>query len=107
MDVKDADSVRQIVQNLYKNVGFPTPRLLCNVAGTSISSKFLETPIVDFKRLMEINYLGSVHITKPFLPHMISSPGKKTILFTSSAAGQVGIFGYSAYTPTKYALKGF
>lgn len=107
IDVMDADLVRQSVQNLYKNVSIPPPSLLCNVAGTSISSKFLETPIIEFKRLMEINYLGSVHITKAFLPHMISSPGRKAILFTSSAAGQVGIFGYSAYTPTKYALKGF
>mmetsp|Transcript_29291 Transcript_29291/g.48412 ORF Transcript_29291/g.48412 Transcript_29291/m.48412 type:complete len:180 (+) Transcript_29291:587-1126(+) len=30
-----------------------------------------------------------------------------TIVLTSSAGGQVGVFGYTAYTPTKFALRGF
>ena len=31
----------------------------------------------------------------------------RTIVFTSSAAGQVGVYGFTAYSPTKFALRGF
>jgi len=61
---------------------------------------------------MAINYFGTVYATRAFLPFMVedSNEGTKsrsTIVLTSSAAGQVGVFGYTAYSPTKYALRGF
>lgn len=82
------------------------PTLLFNVAGTSSANKFLDTDIEEFEKLMKVNYFGSVYTTRAFLPYMINKKLKSTIVFTSSAAGQVGIFGFCAYSPTKYALRG-
>ena len=95
----------------------PAPSLLFNVAGASSSGTFLDTDSKEFERLMSINYLGSVNTTKAFLPFMVvgctsvrpgivKKPPPRTIVFTSSAASQVGIYGYTAYSPTKYALRG-
>ncbi len=55
---------------------------------------------------MQTNYLGTVYCTKCVVEKMKS---RKTgrIVFISSQAGQIGIFGYTAYSPTKFALKGF
>ncbi|CAF1565341.1 unnamed protein product, partial [Adineta ricciae] len=52
-----------------------------------------------------INYLGSVYCTQACLPSM-KRRGTGRIVFLSSQAGQLGVFGYTSYCSTKYALKG-
>ena len=54
---------------------------------------------------MNINYIGTVNVTRVCLPYLRKEGG--AIAFTSSAAGQVGVFGYTAYSPSKFALTGF
>ena len=56
--------------------------------------------------MMRINYLGSVFCTKSVIDSMKSRKFGR-IVFVSSQAGQIGIFGYSAYSATKFALRGF
>lgn len=52
-----------------------------------------------------MNVLGGVHATKAVLDSMIA---RKTgaIVFISSLAGQLGLHGYTAYSTTKFALRG-
>ena len=52
-----------------------------------------------------MNVMGSIHATKAVLDSMIS---RKTgaVVFISSMAGQVGLHGYTAYSTTKFALRG-
>jgi 3-dehydrosphinganine reductase len=85
--------------------------MLFNVAGTSTSAAFVDTDYKEFLRLVDINYLGSAYATRAFLPHMISKgttdhPHPRAIVFTSSQAGQLGVYGYTAYSASKYALRG-
>ena len=54
---------------------------------------------------MRINYLGSIHCTQACLP-MMKQRGTGRIVFISSQAGQLGVFGYTSYCSTKFALKG-
>jgi 3-dehydrosphinganine reductase len=49
--------------------------------------------------------LGSVYSTRAVLPCM-KQRGRGSIVFVSSQAGQVGIWGYSAYSASKFALRG-
>lgn len=60
--------------------------------------------MIDF--LVQTNYLGAVYCTKACLPSMRQSSSGRIVL-VSSQAGQIGIFGYTSYCPTKFALKGF
>ena len=83
----------------------PPPTVLFNVAGTAIPCRFLDADPTVFPHLMSTNYLGSVYTTRALVPHMIQNGGG-TVVLTSSAAGQAGIYGYSAYAPTKFALRG-
>ena len=109
VDVTNPKAIQKVAEEICKSSS-TTPDMLFNVAGTAISRSFLDADIGDFSHLMNLNYLGSVYTTKAFLPFMLAAHHKRdriNIMFTSSAAGQTGVYGYSAYTPTKFALRGF
>jgi 3-dehydrosphinganine reductase len=56
--------------------------------------------------MMEVNYYGALYVTKAFLPGLIARRSGH-IVNVVSTAGFVGIFGYSAYSASKFALRGF
>lgn len=55
--------------------------------------------------MIRINYTGSVYCTKAVVDSMKERKSGR-IVFVSSQAGQIGVFGYSAYSSTKFALRG-
>ena len=55
---------------------------------------------------MKLNTLGSIYPTKAVVEGL-KSRGKGIILFTCSQAGLLGIYGLSAYSASKYAVRGF
>ena len=91
------DSFVQMVDELGSVGG-----VVCN-AGLDNPGRFADKSPDEFRRLMEVNYLGSVHAAKAGLPYL--KPGA-FISFTSSMAGVLGIYGYSSYCPTKFAQIG-
>jgi 3-dehydrosphinganine reductase len=112
VNVGNFEAVKEMAEEIC-NDQVPPLTMIFNVAGTSVSGTFLDTDPSEFERLMNINYIGSVNTTKAFLPHMkpqynengaIISQG--IVVLTSSVAGQVGVYGFSAYSPTKFALRG-
>ena len=85
----------------------PIPTMLFNVAGTSSSASFIDTEYEEFDRLMNVNYLGTAYATRAFLPYMKSSSySPRSVIITSSMAGQCGVFGFTAYSASKFALRG-
>ncbi|MGH0116139.1 UNVERIFIED_CONTAM: hypothetical protein FKN15_074780 [Acipenser sinensis] len=79
--------------------------MLVNCAGITVAAKFEEVEVDCFKRLMAVNYLGSVYPTRAVIPTM-KERRMGRIVFVSSQAGQLGLFGYTAYSPSKFALRG-
>lgn len=77
--------------------------VIFNCAGIPYTTNYEEIPIEVYDKLCQTNLLGSIYMTRAFLPHM----ERGCIVLCSSAVGQVGMFGYSAYAPTKFALRGF
>lgn len=100
---KDYGSVEKAIHEAEGKLG-PVD-VLVNSAGFSVSGQFEDIPIEDFKRLLNVNYLGGVYATRVVLPQMKRRKAGR-ILFISSQAGQIGIFGFSAYSGSKFALKG-
>ncbi|XP_072014072.1 3-dehydrosphinganine reductase-like [Amphiura filiformis] len=80
--------------------------MLVNSAGTSTAGSFEEMDVSEFRKLMDVNYLGTVYPTKAVLPYM-KQQSQGRIVFVSSQAGQIGLFGYTAYSGSKFALMGF
>lgn len=107
VDVSDAIKIDEEAKKLSVS-GIPNITMLFNVAGTSTSASFLDTDYKEFDRLMNINYLGTAYATKAFLPYMRTGrKAPRAIVFTSSQAGQVGVYGFTAYSASKSALRGF
>jgi len=75
-------------------------------AGVAHPSRILETPPEVFEKMMRINYFGTVHTTRAFLPHMYDQKGGN-IGIVSSMLGFMGIYGYTAYAASKFAQVGF
>uniref|UniRef100_A0A667Z8J8 3-dehydrosphinganine reductase n=1 Tax=Myripristis murdjan TaxID=586833 RepID=A0A667Z8J8_9TELE len=100
---KDYGQVESVIKQAQEKLG-PVD-MLVNCAGMSISGKFEEVEVDRFKRLMEVNYLGSVYPTRAVITTM-KERRMGRIMFVSSQAGQIGLFGYTAYSPSKFALRG-
>ena len=102
VDISDYKAVEAAGKEIVKNGGPPT--LLFNNAGMAVVHAFYDVPVADFEKAIKCNYLGAVYMTRALLKDM---PSGSTIMMTSSMAGSVGVFGYTAYSPTKFALRGF
>lgn len=79
--------------------------LLVTCAGIVHPGYFEDLPVEEFEREMAVNYFGTLYAIKAVVPGMIER-GRGSIACISSAAGLLGVFGYSAYGPTKYAVRG-
>ena len=100
---QDIFPIEQAVSDAESELG--PVYLLVNCAGTSISGRFDETPLSEFKRMMDINYTGSVLTTRAVLPSM-KAQKESYIMFVSSVSGLFGLYGYSAYSASKFAVVG-
>lgn len=104
VDVSDAANLQKTAQDiLEKNDASKQKIYLFCCAGVAYPSKFEDLSADTFAKSVQTNQLGTIYTVQAFLPLM----SQGVIVFTSSAAGQVGIFGYTAYAPTKFALRGF
>jgi short-subunit dehydrogenase len=80
--------------------------ILVNNGGISQRSLVKDTEISVDKRLMEVNYLGTVALTKAILPHFIKNKSGHFVT-TTSIVGKIGTPLRSSYAASKHALHGF
>lgn len=80
--------------------------ILINNGGISQRSLALETGLDVDRRLMEVNYFGTMALTKTVLPHLLRQ-GAGRVAVVSSLVGKFGTPYRSAYAASKHALHGF
>ena len=80
--------------------------ILVNNGGISQRSLASETSLDVDKRIMNINYLGTVALTKALLPHFIENKNGQFVV-TTSIVGKIGTPLRSSYAASKHALHGF
>lgn len=78
---------------------------LFNNGGISQRSLAVETDMEVVRRVMEVNFFGTVALTKAVLPAMIANGGH--IIVTSSVMGKIGTKYRSTYAASKHALHGY
>ena len=103
-DVSDADQIDGAVSAAVDKFGEIGVLICC--AGAAECKTFEDTTRQEFAGLLDVNYLGSVFAVKAVLPSM-KRCGGGSIVLVSSQAGQLGLYGYTAYSPSKFALRGF
>ncbi|TXD50089.1 SDR family oxidoreductase [Polaribacter sp. IC073] len=87
-------------------VAFGKIDVLINNGGISQRSLVENTEISVDKRIMDINYLGTVALTKAILPHFIQNKAGQFAV-TTSIVGKIGTPLRSSYAASKHALHGF
>ncbi len=80
--------------------------VLITSAGVACADYFEAIPADAFERTMAVNYLGTVRAVRAVTAGM-RQRGRGAIVLISSGAAFHGFFGYTAYAPTKFALRGF
>jgi 3-dehydrosphinganine reductase len=101
-DVTDYPSLTRILGRWIERYG--SPDLVVNSAGVTYPGYFKDLDIDIFHWLMDVNYFGTLHVSKLLIPVMIER-GSGTIVNISSQAGFVSIFGYSGYSASKFAVR--
>lgn len=102
-DVTSFASCQDAIALAEERIG-PTD-ILVNNAGLSHRSAFAETDVDVIKRVMDINFWGSVYCTKVALPTIVERRG--AIVVISSTAGFAPLLGRTGYAASKHALHGF
>ncbi|MEY2924928.1 MAG: hypothetical protein RLZZ337_1476 [Bacteroidota bacterium] len=104
LDVTDENDILKAVSfvlDKYKKVD-----ILINNAGVSQRSLTKDITNEVGKALMDVNFYGSIHLTKALLPSMLDRNSGE-IAVMSSAAGKFGFPLRSYYAAAKHALHGF
>lgn len=104
LDLGDYESMAPKVEEAISFFG--RVDVLVNNGGVSQRSFAKDTDISVDKRLMDVNYLGTVALTKALLPHFIEQK-KGHFVVTTSIVGKIGTPLRSTYAATKHALHGF
>ncbi|CAF1088687.1 unnamed protein product [Rotaria sordida] len=98
-------NVQKAIEQACQYHGNRPVSILINNAAVFFAKTFDETTADEFEQMVRINYLGAVFCTKACLSSM-HQLGSGRIVLISSQAGQIGIYGYTSYCSTKFALKG-
>ncbi|XP_056616828.1 dehydrogenase/reductase SDR family member 7 [Triplophysa dalaica] len=104
LDLTDRASHKEKTQTALKHFG--DIDVLINNGGRTQRSIFIDTDVDVYEALMELNYLGTVSVTKQVLPHMMHR-GSGIIATVSSVAGFVGVPLATGYSASKHAVQGF
>jgi 3-dehydrosphinganine reductase len=95
VDAKMAETVRSL----------GAPDVLVNCAGVAWCHYLEQTPYEEFERVMMTDFFGVRNTIAALVPSMKERGGN--IVNVASTLGFVGVFGYSAYCPSKFAVVGF
>ena len=85
---------------------FGSVDILINSGGITQRSLVKETPVDIDRKIMEVDYFGTIALTKAILPHMLVNKSGH-IVTISSIVGKFGFPMRSAYSAAKHALHGF
>jgi short-subunit dehydrogenase len=104
LDVTDWEALPKAVDAVINTFG--AIDLLVNNAGVSQRSLCVETDMEVYRKLMEVNVMGQIALTKAVLPHMLKRKSGH-IAVTASVAGKVGAPQRTGYCAAKHAVMGF
>ena len=102
-DVSVYDDCKNYIDATIKSFGGID--ILINNAGISMHAELKDAEVDVIKKVMDINYFGTVYCTKLALESIIKNKG--TIVGVSSIAGYRGLPGRSGYSASKFAVNGW
>ncbi len=102
-DVTIEDDCKHLIQQSILTFG--KIDVLVNNAGISMRALFKDADLDVIKKVMDVNFWGTVYCTKYALPEILKSQG--SVVGVSSIAGYKGLPGRTGYSASKFAMNGF
>ena len=104
LDISEFNTLQGKMSEITGEYG--QPDLLILSAGIAGNRTFLDMSCEEFDTMMALNFSASREMSRCVLPAMLECDSGQ-IAFISSTAGLMGVYGYSAYCASKYAVTGF
>jgi 2-hydroxycyclohexanecarboxyl-CoA dehydrogenase len=104
-DVADGDAVLQMRDSVLKDLGVPST--VVNNAGWDKIQPFVDTDRDFWRKVVDINYLGTVEVTHAFLAAMIEEGAGGSLINVASDAARVGSLGEAVYAGAKGGVLSF
>ncbi len=102
-DVSVESECRNLISKTIEK--YNTIDVLINNAGISMRALFEKVELDVIRKVMDVNFWGTVYCTKFALPYLLQSRG--SLIGISSIAGYKGLPGRAAYSASKFAMQGF
>lgn len=103
-DLSNYSNACRMAEYISEHTGGPD--IIINSAGAAHPGYFEELDESIFRWMMEANYFTTINTIKACLPALIKKKNGH-IVNLSSVAGYLGVFGYTAYGASKFAVTGF
>lgn len=102
-DVSNESDCRNLIEETVNCFG--SIDVLINNAGISMRAILNDLQLDVLRKVMDINFWGTVYCTKFALPYLLKSGG--SVVGVSSIAGKNGLPGRTGYSASKFAMEGF
>jgi NAD(P)-dependent dehydrogenase (short-subunit alcohol dehydrogenase family) len=104
LDIADYDEVARFAADIH--VRHPAMDVVMNIAGVSAWGTVDQLTHAHWNAMISVNLMGPIHVIETFLPPMMAAGRGGHLVNVSSAAGLVALPWHSAYSASKYGLRG-
>jgi len=104
LDIADYDQVAGLAADIHDGHG--SMDLVLNIAGVSAWGTVDQLTHQQWTSMISINLMGPIHVIESFVPPMMAAGRGGHLVNVSSAAGLIGLPWHSAYSASKFGLRG-
>ncbi|QZA06511.1 SDR family oxidoreductase [Mycolicibacter heraklionensis] len=104
VDVADYDDVAAFAADIHER--HQPMDIVMNIAGISAWGTVDRLTHAQWRKLVDINLMGPIHVIETFIPPMMAAGRGGHLVNVSSAAGIVALPWHAAYSASKYGLRG-
>ncbi|MCC8173611.1 MAG: SDR family oxidoreductase [Odoribacter sp.] len=102
-DVSKEEDCKSLIEKTIQKFG--RIDVLINCAGISMRALFNELELDVIRKVMDVNFWGTVYCSKYALPYLLQTKG--SLVGIISIAGYIGLPGRTGYAASKFAVRGF
>lgn len=104
LDISDYDQVAAFAADIH--AAHSSMDVVMNIAGVSAWGTVDQLTHQHWRSMIDVNLMGPIHVIETFLPPMVQARRGGHLVNVSSAAGIVALPWHSAYSASKYGLRG-
>ena len=104
LNIADYDEVAAFGADIHARHG--AMDIVMNIAGVSAWGTVDQLSHEQWRKMVDINLMGPIHVIETFLPPMVAGRRGGHLVNVSSAAGIVALPWHAAYSASKYGLRG-